>query len=167
MRMKAMIKTRLTRWLRDEEGAMIADFAVMFPVFLMFMLSSVEMGMMTFRQTMLERGLDMTVRDLRLGFIEDPTHLKVKNQICTYAGFLPNCAESLRLEMQPVDPRDYTELPQSADCFVNGGGNELMVMRACIKIAPVFPTVGLGNQVAKDGNGDVALFSTTAFVNEP
>jgi len=170
---------RLRHWLKDDRGAVIADFAIMFPVFLMFMLSSIEMGLMTFRQTMLERGLDMAVRDLRLGFIEDPTHAKVKDEICRYAGFLPDCNNSLRLEMQPVDPRAYTSLPNSADCidkseeiepvrsFVHGGGNELMIMRACIKIAPIFPTVGLGNQVDKDGNGDVAMFSTSAFVNEP
>ncbi|WP_407492825.1 TadE/TadG family type IV pilus assembly protein [Pseudooceanicola sp. MF1-13] len=173
------LRARLRHWLKDEKGTVIADFAVMFPVFLMFMLSSVEMGLMTFRQTMLERGLDMAVRDLRLGFIEDPTHAKVKSEICRYAGFLPDCDNSLRLEMQPVDPRSYTSLPASADCidkseeiapvraFVHGKGNELMIMRACIKIAPIFPTVGLGNQVSKDGNGDVAMFSTTAFVNEP
>lgn len=173
------LRARLRHWIKDEQGAVIADFAIMFPVFLMFMLSSVEMGLMTFRQTMLERGLDMTVRDLRLGFIEDPTHAKVKDEICRYAGFLPDCGNSLRLEMQPVDPRAYTTLPSGADCvdkseeiepvrsFVHGGANQLMILRACIKIAPVFPTVGLGNQVAKDGNGDVAMFSTSAFVNEP
>lgn len=176
---KVLFSRCIGKWARDESGTVIVDFAVMFPIFLMFMLSSVEMGMMTFRQTMLERGLDMAVRNLRLGFIEDPTHAKVKTEICRLSGFLPDCTNSLRLEMQPVDPRNYTNLPLSADCidksediapvrsFVHGGANQLMVMRACVKIAPVFPTVGLGNQVAKDGNGDVALFSTSAFVNEP
>lgn len=172
-------KRFLKAWLGDETGAVIADFAVMLPVFVMFLLSSVEMGMMTFRQTMLERGLDMAVRDLRLGLVEDPTHAKVKTDICHYAGFLPDCANGLRLEMQPVNLRAYTMLPEAADCidrseemnpvrkFVAGGSNEVMVLRACIKIAPIFPTFGLGDQVAKDGNGDMALFSVTAFVNEP
>ncbi|WP_375173371.1 TadE/TadG family type IV pilus assembly protein [Pseudooceanicola sp.] len=172
-------KRFLKSWLGDETGAVVADFAIMLPVFLMFLLSSVEMGLMTFRQTMLERGLDMAVRDLRLGFIDDPTHASVKDDICTYAGFLPDCSNSLRLEMMPVDLRNYTTLPESADCvdkseemnpvrtFISGGANQLMVLRACIKIAPVFPTYGLGEQVAKDGNGDMSLFSITAFVNEP
>lgn len=179
MRMMTKLGQKLRAWAGDDSGAVIADFAVMFPVFLMFMLSSVEMGMMTFRQTMLERGLDMAVRDLRLGFIDDPDHIKVKERVCLYAGFLPDCEGALRLEMQPVDLRNYTPLPPAADCvdrsqaispvrnFVNGKGNQLMVMRACIKIAPVFPTVGLGNQVQKDNNGDMSLFSTSAFVNEP
>ena len=179
MRVMSSFRKVLRAWARDEKGAVIADFAVMFPVFLMFMLSSVEMGLMTFRQTMLERGLDMAVRDLRLGFVEDPTHAKVKDLVCHYSGFLPDCGNALRLEMKPVDLRAFTALPRQADCidksedispvrsFVNGGGNQMMLLRACIKIAPVFPTVGLGNQVDKDGNGDMSLFSTSAFVNEP
>lgn len=172
-------KPFLKRWLGDETGAVVADFAIMLPVFIMFMLSSAEMGLMAFRQTMLERGLDMAVRDLRLGLIESPDHTKVKDRICTYAGFLPDCGNSIRLEMQPVNLRSYTMLPAKAECvdksepinpvynFTPGGANQLMVMRACIKIAPVFPTMGLGEQVAKDGNGDMSLFSVTAFVNEP
>ena len=138
---KVLFSRCIGKWARDESGTVIVDFAVMFPIFLMFMLSSVEMGMMTFRQTMLERGLDMAVRNLRLGFIEDPTHAKVKTEICRLSGFLPDCTNSLRLEMQPVDPRNYTNLPLSADCidksediapvrsFVPGGANQLMVMR--------------------------------------
>lgn len=169
----------IQRWLGDETGAVIADFAIMLPIFVMFLLSSVEMGLMSVRQTMLERGLDLAVRNLRLGIVEDPSHDTIKDDICRYAGFLPDCENGLRLEMQPVDLRAYTSLPDDADCidkseeiepvrsFVLGGSNELMVLRACIKIAPVFPTVGLGSQIAKDGNGDMSLFSITAFVNEP
>jgi len=173
------LKRFLKSWLGDETGAVVADFAIMLPVFVMFLLSSVEMGLMTFRQTMLERGLDMAVRDLRLGLVESPTHDTVKDSICRYAGFLPDCANGLRLEMQPVDLRNYTTLPEKADCvdkseemkpvrkFVPGGANKLMILRACIQIAPIFPTFGLGEQVAKDGNGDMSLFSVTAYVNEP
>jgi hypothetical protein len=176
---KKPMKRFLRRWLGDETGAVVADFAIMLPVFLMFMLSSVEMGFMSFRQTMLERGLDLAVRDLRLGFVTDTSHENVKALVCDYSGFLPDCENSLRLEMMPVDLRAYTALPNSADCidkseeispvrsFLPGGSNVLMVMRACIKIAPIFPTYGLGEQVAKDGNGDMSLFSVTAFVNEP
>jgi hypothetical protein len=167
------------RWLKDESGAVVVDFAIMLPVFLMLMLSSVEMGMMTFRQTMLERGLDMAVRNLRLGLYSSPTHAKMKDEICRFAGFLPDCADSLRLEMRPLNLRSYTTIPKDADCidkseemkpvrqFTNGGANQLMILRACIKISPVFPAVGLGGQVQKDGNGDYSLFSVSAFVNEP
>ena len=173
------LKSVLQRWLGDESGAVVADFAIMLPIFLMFLLSSIEMGLMTFRQTMLERGLDMTVRDLRLGILAKPSHDEVKKKICQYSGFIPDCQNSLRLEMKPIDLRAYTSLPASFDCvdksediapvrtFVNGGANQMMVLKACVKIAPVFPTVGLGQQVAKDGHGDYSLFSMTAFVNEP
>lgn len=172
-------RSYVKRWLGDETGAVVADFAIMLPVFVMFLLSSVEMGFLSFRQTMLERGLDLAVRDLRLGLVENPSHATVKADICKYSGFLPDCENSLRLEMQPVDLRAYTMLAGDVDCidkseeiepvrtFIAGGSNELMILRACIQVAPIFPSVGLGDQIAKDGNGDVSLVSVTAFVNEP
>ena len=179
MTRKMSFKSFAKRWLGDETGAVVADFAIMLPIFVMFLLSSVEMGFLSFRQTMLERGLDLAVRDLRLGLIPDPSHATVKEDICRYSGFLPDCEESLRLEMQPVNLRAYTSLESDVDCidksediepvrsFIPGGANELMVLRACIQVAPIFPSVGLGDQIAKDGNGDVSLVSVTAFVNEP
>lgn len=179
MRFGVSIFRRARAWARDESGSAVVDFAIMFPIFLMFMLSSVEMGMMTFRQTMLERGLDMAVRDLRLGTGGTPTHDSIKDAICDYSGFLPDCSNSLRLEMRPVNLRAYAALPDAITCvdksedvqpvhqFVNGGANGLMVLRACIKITPVFPNIGFGSQMEVDGNGDMALYSVSAFVNEP
>jgi hypothetical protein len=81
--------------------------------------------------------------------------------------------------MVQVDPRNWVGLDAEADCtdlseevapvraFVNGTENELMIMRACAKIDPVFPTTGLGKNIAKDGAGQFALISTSAFVQEP
>ncbi len=42
-----------------------------------------------------------------------------------------------------------------------------MILRACAKIDPVFPTTGLGKNMVKDGYGQYALTSTTVFVQEP
>ena len=173
------MRRHLRGWLGDETGSVVVEFAIMLPVFLIFLLSSVEMGMMTFRQTMMERGLDMAVRDLRMGLGGAPTHASVKPSVCKYAGFLPDCANSLRLEMQPMNLRSYSTLPATSDCvdkseeikpvrtFIAGGANQLMILRACIKIAPIFPAVGLGDQIAKDNNGDFSLYTISAFVNEP
>ena len=51
--------------------------------------------------------------------------------------------------------------------YKNGQENELMILRACAKISPVFPTTGLGKNVTKDGSGQFALVSISAFVQEP
>jgi len=42
-----------------------------------------------------------------------------------------------------------------------------MILRACAKFDPVFPTTGLGKHIDKDGAGQYALTSISAFVQEP
>lgn len=42
-----------------------------------------------------------------------------------------------------------------------------MFLRACAKFEPVFPTLGMGDNLVKDGAGMYALVSTSAFVQEP
>ena len=61
--------------------------------------------------------------------------------------------------MRPVNLRAYAALPDAITCidksedvqpvhqFVNGGANGLMILRACIKITPVFPNIGFGSQI--------------------
>lgn len=51
--------------------------------------------------------------------------------------------------------------------FENGQDNELMILRACVKIDPIFPTTGLGANIPKDGYGQYSLIATSVFVQEP
>ncbi|MDQ2089456.1 pilus assembly protein [Marimonas arenosa] len=169
----------LRRFRRRDEGTATIEFAILFPAFVMILLSSVEQGMITMQHSMLERGLDVAVRNVRLGTGDAPQHDEIKAQICEYAGVLKNCDTTLRLEMVQVDLRNQVAFDRSADCvdtseavqpvrnFVNGRENDLMLLRACVKIDPIFPTTGLGKQLAKDGAGQVALVAMSAFVQEP
>jgi hypothetical protein len=43
----------------------------------------------------------------------------------------------------------------------------MMLIRACAKFDPLFPTSGLGFQLPRDNTGAYALIAATAFVNEP
>lgn len=169
----------LRRFWAGEHGSSTIEFAIMFPFFITLFLSSVELGMIHFRHSMLERGLDMAVRDIRLGTGTNPTHDDIKDAICNYAGVLPQCDANLRLEMILVDPRNYNPPPVAADCvdhsedpvplrnFIHGGSNEMMMLRACFVFSPIFPTAGLGYQMPKDGAGNVAMTAASAFVQEP
>lgn len=174
------IYRRLRRFGRRDEGSVTVEFAILFPAFIMILLSGVEQGMITLQHAMLERGLDLAVRDIRLGTGTAPQHDEIKHEICQYAGVLRNCETTLRLEMVQVDLRNGAiSLDDTADCvdtsedvqpvrnFVNGQENELMILRACVKIDPIFPTTGLGKQLVKDGAGQTALLATSAFVQEP
>ena len=174
---------RLRSWMggfwRAEDGNATIEFAITFPAIITILLSGLELGFVTLQHSMLERAMDMTVREIRLGTGTAPQHNDIKDMICARAGFIPDCASSLRLEMVQVDPRDWTGISADPDCtdrseevspvrnFQNGQENDLMILRACAKIDPVFPTTGLGKNMAKDGYGQYALTSTTVFVQEP
>ncbi len=168
-----------TRFRRSENGHATVEFAITFPAMLFMLLSGVELGFVTLHHAALERAMDMTVRDIRLGTGTAPQHDEIKDRICTRAGFIEDCSENLRLEMVQVDPRAWSEFSSDVDCtdkseevapvrsFVNGQSNELMLLRACAKIDPIFPTTGLGENMVKDGAGQYSLVSISAFVQEP
>lgn len=174
-----MTASFLKRLWNKEDGTATVEFAIVFPFFISLFLSSVELGMITLRHTMLERGLDLAVRDIRLSTGTAPQHDDIKDDICEYAGLIPDCTVSLRLEMVQIDLRDSVSMPTDVDCvdaskevepvrsFVNGRENELMILRACVKYDPIFPTSGLGKQLDTDGAGQAALVAMSAFVQEP
>ena len=170
----------LRRFRKSEDGHAVVEFAITFPAMLMLLLSGVEMGMVSLQHAMLERAMDMTVRDIRLGTGTVPQHDEIKDLLCERAGFIDNCRENMLLQMVQVDPRDWVPLSESANCtdkseevapkidFKNDAKeNDLMILRACAKIDPVFPTAGLGKNMVKDGAGQYALIAVSAFVQEP
>lgn len=164
---------------RSETGTATVEFAIIFPFYVILFMTTVELGMITFRHSMLERGLDLAVREVRLGTGTNPSHDDIKDLICSFSGVLPNCDNNLRLEMIPVDPRNYVAPQASADCvdhseephplreFTHGGSNEMMLLRACFVFSPIFPTAGLGYALEKDGAGNAAMVAASAFVQEP
>ncbi len=174
------VKGFTRRFRRSEDGNATVEFAIVFPAMLMFMLSGIELGLMMLNYSGLERAMDLTVRDIRLSTGSAPQHDEIKDLVCERAGFIKNCGDNLKLEMVQVDPRDWVGIAAEATCsdaskevqpkttFKNDAAdNELMVLRACAKIDPVFPTTGLGKNIQKDGAGQYALVSTSVFVQEP
>lgn len=170
----------LRRFRRSESGHATIEFALVFPAMLFLLLSSVEMGLISLQHSMLERAMDITVRDIRLSTGNAPQHDEIKDLLCERAGFIDNCSQNMMLEMIEVDPRNWSGLSQNAACtdkseevapvvqFKNDAGdNALMILRACAKIDPVFPTAGLGKNLVKDSAGQFALVAVSAFVQEP
>ncbi|WP_233192664.1 TadE/TadG family type IV pilus assembly protein [Acidimangrovimonas sediminis] len=172
---------RARAWFAREDGVASVEFVLVLPVLFVLFLSSVEAGFLQLRYVMLERGLDMTVRELRLGEISSPTHDKVKDEICRLATVIPDCVNSLMVELKPVDTSTWTGLDASATCidrsepiatqqppnFDPGTDDDLMIIRACAVFDPLFPTTGLGLQLTKDATGAYKLVAASAFVNEP
>lgn len=172
---------RLMRRLGREDGTASVEFVVVLPVLFLLFTSSVEAGFMQLRYVMLERGLDLTVRELRLGQLSSPTQETLRKEICRLSLVIPDCVDSLMVELQPVDTSTWQGMTDATTCVDRsqpvgaqqppnvdpGSGDEMMLIRACAVFNPVFPMIGLGLQLAKDAKGTYHLSTTSAFVNEP
>ncbi len=177
--MKNVIKGVLRRFRRAEDGTATVEFVLVFPAFMILFLSAFEAGLLMTRQVMLERGMDMAVRRIRLETATTFTHNQVKRMICNAAGIIPNCVTNTKLEMTRVDPRNWVDVATVADCvdvnnpfepvrtFQAGSQNQLMVIRACSLFKPMFPGTGLGFQLPRRTGDFYALVASSAFVMEP
>lgn len=169
------------RMRRSDDGATTIEFIIWFPFFMTLMLSSIEAGLVAIQHTMLESALDVTVRDLRLGLLLNPTHDDIKDRVCRDTIVIPRCRERMFIEMQTVDtaiwdlptarPRcDNVSLPAAVRPVASltpGQKNDLVVIRACVKLRPLFFTTAGGLSLPRDGAGMYALSTSSAFVNEP
>ncbi len=180
--MKHLLSKWTRRFRKEESGNASVEFIIIVPVFISLVTMSIELGFVTIRHTMLERGLDIAVRQIRLGTGEPSSYDEIKIVICDNAPILSNCETELRLEMQPVDLRAYSTLDAEPKCiensepvepavldeeFVFGGVNDLMVLRACYRYEPLFPEEMMGRALQKDQDNKVQIVTTTAFVQEP
>ncbi|WP_420584392.1 TadE/TadG family type IV pilus assembly protein [Ruegeria sp.] len=168
----------IVRIKRSETGSVTVEFCLIFPAFMFFILSAVEYSLVTVQLGMLDHGVDQTVRSIRLGTGSNPTHDEIKDSICERAALIRNCDQNLRLEMIVQDPYAGVNLPADADCtdnseeakplreFENGAPNELMILRACAMVDPIFPTSAMG-RILSDETGQIQLTAITAFVQEP
>ena len=169
----------LRRFRRQTDAVVTVEFAILMPLYFMFLTSTVELGMVILRQSQLERAVDIVVRDIRLTTGAALQHDVVRDQICAVSGFIDNCATSLRLEMVQLDPFAWAGVDPQPDCISkpeeilpvrsfpdSGDSNDLMLIRACMRFKPMFSGWGLGEDIA-DPEGLVSLIATSAFVQEP
>jgi hypothetical protein len=163
---------------RKEDGQMVVEFAFFVPLIFTIFMTSVELGLYQIRLMFLERALDETVRDVRLTTGAVPGHRVLKERICERAGFFDDCLQNINLEMTVVDPRNMTLFQNGAQCtdqsappteanLPNGFDHDLMLLRACVKFDPVFPTSGMGRHFVKDSSGQARMVASSAFVQEP
>jgi hypothetical protein len=162
---------------KDTSGAATVEFVLVAPLFLGLVLATFESGWMMTQSMMLERGLDKTVRELRLGLSAVETHSEFKDKICDHTFILNDCLANMELELVPIT--SAADIPTSTRCkdrtaevepqvdFVPGGENEWMFIRACVIVDPWFPLIGLGLHLPLNQDNALALAAYSVFVNEP
>jgi hypothetical protein len=154
---------RLKEFWKDEDGSPITEFVVVAPLFFMMFFWVFELGIMTVRWAMLDRGLDLTIRDLRTNSISGISgvnnvadHDLLRNLVCENSGVLKNCQDYLYLELTvlgngvaiPDDGAECVNRSAPADTrpsinFGSPGGvtnfQEIVYVRACYWIDPIMP----------------------------
>lgn len=173
-------RPRRAAGLTNEEGGATVEFVILLPVFLAMFLSSFEASLLLTRQVMLERGVDIATRQIRLDGQSTVTQNALRNAICEEAQILPDCQANLLVEMQEIDTANY-DMPSAAQPCVNretaitpaaawelNRASKLILLRACFAVDPFMPGAGLGTQLVSDVDGSsLRIVAATAFVVEP
>lgn len=172
---------------RDQRGAATVEFVIIFPVLLMIFIAMFESGWLMTKYMMLDRGVSMAVREIRLGLMANPDADKLRTSICDFAAIITDCEQTLLLELRTLDdPGLDAAFPHSqpictdtvdpslspTDQFSAGGAQSIMIVRACVLIQPVVPGLvngfSLGWWLPKDASGRFhQMVSFGAFMNEP
>ena len=169
------------RRLRGESGAATIEFVVIFPAMFLFLANTVETSTVLTRGAMLDRSLDLAVRELRLGTRTPPSFEEFRQMICDTNAMIPDCMGSLQVELRPYTAATLAEMEEEVRCidrsqdiepvdetnYVPGAANQVMLVRACASLAPTFPKAGLGAALPKDANGDYRITAVSAYVQEP
>lgn len=182
-RFKLKLRNLLNRAIKDEDGVATVEFVLIFPIVLVMVGAVFESGWMMTKQMMLDRGVDIAMRDIRLvtGTI---TATSIKERVCEGAAVFANCTSVMKIQLVEYDPngtfpwdepncrdRDAAddELQPVDEYFeLGGGGHDVqMFMRACVVVDPIMPGLGLGLALPKDASGGFQMASFSAFLNEP
>lgn len=171
---------KIRQALKREEGNATIEFVILFPAIMTLFLSSFEVSVLLLRSVLLEKSLDTTVREMRLGVVNPQTGEQLKQQLCARAPILPECSETMKVELVVVPTSTWT-LPTGRikcvdkDASINpavtanfGVANDLMVVRACAKVDPFFATTPwVMDLLPLDTTGQYAVVAASTFVNEP
>jgi hypothetical protein len=171
--------SRLYRRAKREDGTATIEFVIVVPIVVTIFMASVEAGFYMAKHVMMERGLDLVMRDLRLGNLGAVDHDDLRELICAATPILKDCESILKVEMRPVSTVTFDLPATPTTCidrgeeteplteFTPGGSNEIMIIRICAVQDPIFPSTGIGLQLRADAQGGYQMVSASVFVNEP
>lgn len=170
---------RLRQRLAAQSGSAALEFVLVFPVFIGILITSIEGGILMTRSVMLERALDISVRDLRLGRLEPATPAELRRRICDQTILVDNCEANLLLELRRINTTTWAGLDDPEACidrveditpateFTPGEENDLMIVRACVIVDPIIAVSGFAMALPRDPRGGFRIAYSSVFVNEP
>jgi len=178
--------TQLGRFLKDDSGTATIEFLFVFPIIFTIFTASFESSLYMAKFVMFDRGVDMVMRQVRLGNAGNMPHQELKKQICEEGlliSSMADCLNKMKIWMQPVNTADFAMVAPPVTCveqasqvntgeppaneFAYGTDNDIMLVRICLKEWPIFPTTAVSVKMPRQPDGSVAMIVTSVFVNEP
>ncbi len=164
---------------RREDGTAAMEFVLVIPVVMMIFMASFESGLLMIRAVMLERAVDMTMGELRLGHYPAVTNQLLKREICARTVVFANCTQNMKIEMDRVSTTTWNFPATPNHCinrraeaepvvtYTTPTDKDLMFVRVCVVLQAMFPSSGLALSLPIDADGGYGLITRTAFVVEP
>ncbi|MEJ6393953.1 TadE/TadG family type IV pilus assembly protein [Gymnodinialimonas sp. 2305UL16-5] len=172
----------IRRFLRNESGTATLELVIVFPLLMIVFIAAFESAMILTRQIILERVLDLTVRELRLTRELTTDVAEFRQVLCAKSRFLPNCTELLEVDLQIIEPVAF-DVPDNNQICANRGNdliirpdnefetqsqnNQLLLVRTCLIVDPIIGFSAFGLNLARDESGGLHMIATSIFVNEP
>ena len=171
---------RVGRFLSDRSGAATMEFVILLPMLALLVAMIAEVGTLMTRSVVLERALDIAIRDVRLGRPDVADQDGLRRRICAEAFLISDCERALLLELVSLGAGPGSSVPgtgyrcrnraEEIDPVVSfdaSSPGDIIVVRACLVADPVFPGAGLLATLPAAMGGGYAILAQTAFINEP
>lgn len=177
----------MRRFLKKEEGSSTVEFVFFFPLFIILIFTTFEVGFLLTRYAMVERGIDTAIREVRLGSFDgtgtdgEITYEDLRDRVCDFMIAIPNCDDRLVLSTDSYtisDTIDVSSAPcldenrnntsfDPSDGFVYGAPSQIVLVRACVSVNPLIRNWGLSAFLTNDDTGRFQIRASSAFLNEP
>ncbi|MEO1324929.1 MAG: TadE/TadG family type IV pilus assembly protein [Pseudomonadota bacterium] len=172
------------RFASDNEGSSTVEFVIFFPFLIALCFAGVEFGWLMTRFMIVERSVDVAMREVRLGGIQNPTYDELRDRICDTAGIIATCEQNLVLTTQVI-PTGGSVDPTPAPCFDRlateeeledfnpadghntGGATSMVVIKICAVVDPILKNPVYDVLLGFDESGGFRIRTTTAFLHEP
>ncbi len=170
---------RWRRWRRDQRGTTLLEFAILAPVFFVFVLLSFQVALAYFAASSIENATADAARLIRTGQAQGLGFDKArfKQEVCSRTiSFITDCQAKLRVDARTVTTFAQIQAPKCLSSngslqaesnfgFDPGGAESIVLVTVCyeLDIFAGLPDFGFANT----RNGNFLIRASASFRNEP